>query len=230
MSVAIVMLFCAGFFLVGALYGFQLGRARARKPVRPANLSNLPEPDANAAVHEAGHAFVASRCTVIRVTQIRLEEKGGGGAVTTVSTQGAANLAWCQLVVDLAGVAAEAMVFGSKFRTGPATEDLLKARDRAEHIAALELKRPWDKDVPTISLAWRSMFVEPLSEQAEAVMSLAYSYARHILDRNRTQHYQLTSAVLAHRILNEALVEAYLPTQLFVLMRRAARCPGTFFA
>lgn len=230
MSVALVMLVCAGFFLVGALYGFQLGRARARKVVRPANLSNSPEPDANTAVHEAGHAFVASRCTVIRVTQIRLEEKGGGGAVTTCQISGAANLPWCQLVVDLAGVAAEAMVFGLKFRTGPATDDLLKARDRAEHIAALELKRPWDKDVPTISLAWRSMFVEPLSEQAEAVMSLAYSYARYILERNRTQHHQLTSAVLAHRVMDEALVEAYLPTQLFVLLRRAARCPGTFFA
>ena len=129
----------------------------SRKPLvrvyLPKGFAN--EPRTRVAVHEAGHAiasFVSPSVTkidsiTVTVTEFENGETTIDGKVCAKLVRVVPNLedCWEQVVIRVAGLAAEALIYGY-FMSSDAEQDLYDARDFAERIIELECESGRHKD------------------------------------------------------------------------------------
>lgn len=169
------------------------------------------ERDERVAVHEAGHAVAAWFCTAIAaVDRVTIDPAPAAalGLGTNDITGGHVahrmarldNWRWCAAVVDLAGFAAEAMVFDS-VQTLPSARDLTDARDNVRACGGLSY--PWP--TPDVSgPEFASYFVEPPSTAEVAGLAKAYYTARHVvLATHGSDLRRLANALRRRRYITE---------------------------
>jgi hypothetical protein len=155
-----------------------------------------------AAVHEAGHAIVANRCTrVMKIGDIRLGDGDGGIQYDARLFDGKAEI---QMVIGLAGPAAEIMHYGS-FHGQSCRSDLLFSRDYA---SLADVKR-FDAPAHPAPKFLKTAFAVPLTEQEELAMHYAYSMARDILQREQERHGKLVNALLTCGGFSESQTRAW---------------------
>jgi hypothetical protein len=176
---------------------------RMRLPVpsgRPPAAATAPPPDTDdtrMAVHEAGHALAAWRCTVVtHVHRASLEGRDGGFVTYDFIADPSPAHAWCKLVITLAGIAAELAVF-SRARSGPAEKDLLHARKLSRLL--VHACPPWSDAAAAPDLPFERLFRAPLPPGERAVLQRAYAKARALVRDSRAAHGRLTSLLLHRR-------------------------------
>lgn len=163
-----------------------------------------------AAVHEAGHALVAARCTLNdRVASVAITKDGCGHVIHIMNSSGA-HFAWCELVILLAGVAAENMSLGN-MKSGGASKDLANALTYATTIAWRQGDPlPWPK-ADRRSFPFEQVYGDPIHPNVLHTLHYAYDIARAILEKHVEGHARLTAAILAIETLDEKTVKVYLP-------------------
>jgi len=164
-------------------------------------------PLVRAAIHEAGHAVVASRCTI--VTELtKIEINGGVGKVRYIALK-SKDKPFCDSVIALAGIACECGTYG-KFQTQAAAQDLVDAREAVARILEEHLPTPeWLSRSYEEKLPFADMFVPPLSGQEEALFHSAYAVAKRVLAENQAAHARLVGALLCTRSLEGKVLEEW---------------------
>lgn len=163
------------------------------------------------AVHEAGHAVLALRCSIVTHVTINMRreslEPGVGGAVYHRTRHWSpTDIEWCTLVIALGGIAAENAIYG-RFRSQPASMDLLRALAGARALIDDGCRTPpWKDTGRTRALKFRAMFAEALTDAEVAILQLAYDTARNTLDRHMRMHGRLTSAIFACGDMSDTVV------------------------
>lgn len=147
-----------------------------------------------AAVHEAGHALVALRCTLVEQVLFATIDLGEQPRVEYVLA-GDPRYEWCDAVIALSGIAAEVMVFGS-FRSRLSRSDLVAARMRAESIVSSGVVPRCVVPDAGCGLDFSKVFADPPSARVLAVMDDAYRTARSILRGHVAAHGQLVGRLL----------------------------------
>jgi ATP-dependent Zn protease len=216
LSNVLVVLALAAIFLIAWGIG-HLTPGRSKNPLPKPSTASLDTTRCRTAVHEAGHALAALRCTLVtKVTQIVIQEDELGGEVTWQIAAEAPNTAWCTLVVALAGLAAETFVFG-KVRSGPSSSDLMKARKLATEIATTgRTTPPWG----TAKKSWPfrfTMYATPLTAGEHQILQAAYDTARGLLVTHESSHAYLTSRILACGRVDQALIEEWFGSRRFMV-------------
>jgi hypothetical protein len=190
------------------LWRFLSGRWKTRE-VRP-KAANIDDPDTRTAVHEVGHLLVAARCTRVDAI-IGAEIRDDGGSVTydIRSDDGKVE---CEMVILLAGLAAENMVYGM-FHPSECRDDLMRARVLAKH--AIARRFPYSSD--NLPKFFGKVFEVPASEKENGAMQLAYVTARTLLEKkNALAHSKLVGSLLAMRKMSERDIEAHVGGRGFI--------------
>lgn len=152
--------------------------------------------DTKLAVHESGHTVVGWLCTTTTQIPSVTIENANGGIIENTNT----NNAWCQLVIDLAGVAAESFVFGKPVQSKPAASDLSKALSKAKML--IGTKPPWDIPAIETSLPFEKMFTEITLKEA-AVLKHGYAMAKRLITKHSVGYYRLVNTLLAKKTITE---------------------------
>ena len=167
--------------------------------------SNTPDNlNTRLAVHEAGHAITAWWCSgVDQVKLITIEEPTGGKIYLNFNPR-AKNILWCDLVITLAGIAAELSVY-SKVRSKPAEKDLTIARDLARQLAGKgATSPPWSvKHSKDYSLSFGKMYHSTPSDLEQEILKEGYRHARFLLNKRSGHFDRLVSFLLLHRSVKE---------------------------
>jgi ATP-dependent Zn protease len=170
-----------------------------------------------AAVHEAGHAVTAWCCTIIiSVDEARIDADGGL-VRWMMRDYNSSDVRWCNLVISMAGAAAEIAVFG-KVRTGESKKDLLAARSKAEELVGKgDDTSPWRKRcVVAESLPFAQIYVPAITSEEELILRNAYIEAKTIVRAHGERFYQIVSALLAKGTLKEHDLEKILRKRTFI--------------
>lgn len=186
------------------------------KPNIPKTIGNIP-PDTQefrVAVHEAGHAITAWLCTaVVNINHITISDHGGQTNVTM--TKKSLDAFWCDLVITLAGFAAEVTIYRNG-RSGPMANDLLIARELANILIQNGANTsPWKK-VSSGTLNFQKMFQQPLSENERQVIEAGYQHARYLLQQHLSSHHRLVVYLLRHRTVTEKEMETLFGKRTFI--------------
>jgi ATP-dependent Zn protease len=189
------------------------------EPDAPSRPARSMDTDRNLAVHEAGHAVTAWACTMVqRIDRIDLDADEGRRGITVYDyfSHDSDDALWCSIVIGLGGVAAELMVDG-KVRSGPAENDLLKARQTAAKLCARGVDTPpWGDHGHVRSLPLEKMYTT-LSTGERQVLDHAYRMARALVWTYRPGHTRLVKILLAERKVSEiAVVKALGPRRFFI--------------
>lgn len=192
---------------------------RARSPLPPLP-DAFPDLEPATVVHEAGHAVLAWYCTaVVDVTCVNVRRDSGakaGGHVSYRSLPVSSPAAvWCDVVVSLAGLAAELMVFGSFF-SGRCASDLSCARRGAEAIVRSGYEPPGGLG-PGPSLPFDRMFADPLPDQELRVLRAAYRVARDILEERSEDLSRLSQLLISRPVVGGADLRSVLGRRPFTL-------------
>lgn len=169
--------------------------------------------DTKLAVHESGHTVVGWLCTTTtQIPSVTIENANGGITMiysfiientnTNINTNTNTNTnnAWCKLVIDLAGVAAESFVFGKPVQSKPAASDLSKALSKAKML--IGTKPPWDIPAIETSLPFEKMFTEITLKEA-AVLKHGYAMAKRLITKHSVGYYRLVNTLLAKKTITE---------------------------
>lgn len=157
------------------------------------------------AVHEAGHAIAAWFCSsVFRIQSVVMDESGGGYVdyVISYNKKDERPKYWCNLVIALAGVAAEVKIY-STVRSHPARLDLAYARQLAEKLSKTESDFPWYFDAAAPTLPFEEIYETPLSNKENEILSNTYRYVSRLLLVRTKQHHKLVVYLLKHRQISE---------------------------
>ncbi len=163
------------------------------------------------AVHEAGHALVALRCTAVD-SVLSIRSGNDDGEVRHVfGTLDETGRDWCQLVIAMAGIAAETMVF-RKFRSGRGETDLIKAIRFARNILRTSTGTPrpsWRVPEGIKSPPFGAVFQEPPGKDIEAILAIGYMTAKALLEKHRHAHTNLTLMLQSYSIMDEKAIEQW---------------------
>lgn len=176
--------------------------------------------ETRAAVHEAGHAIAAWFCTnVVEVSWAYITPEGSGKVKYTCRRDPSASAAysetkWCDLVICLAGITAEIVVYG-KTRSGPAAKDLEEALGHARALAGSEA--PWETS-DSVRVPFETAFRHPLSAAEFKVFQAGYQMAKRLVLSRERQLYQLVSALLMWRRTGPAEMERFLGSRFTALI------------
>lgn len=160
------------------------------------------------AVHESGHALCAWSCRLVKeIDKVHtvMESRGGLTHFTlydfdTVPGQ------WCDLVITLAGMAAEIKVYG-RTHSGRSHGDLTRCFEIADYLAqANELTPPWKKTPTRTTLPFHKMFRQ-LSPTQRSIIDQAYDMAHLILHRYDDKFHHLIRVLLDKKNLGIPEVE-----------------------
>lgn len=180
-------------FLAFAVILISIPWAKEKKPVQRKPV-HVDLPEIRAAVHEAGHAVAAWCCTLVTRVKIASVGKQGDGRVGfEFLSLGSSDARWCQLVIALAGPAAEAMVY-KKGRSRESSFDLTAALAYAEAIGTAP--PPWAAQRGPVFDFDRLYHPRP-SDQARRNLEEGYRMAKCILQKSEHRMYAVTSALLA---------------------------------
>jgi hypothetical protein len=185
-------------------------RDRGELPKKVKRPFHLDLPEVRAAIHEAGHAVTAWRCTA--VGEIEFVRVGGGEGLVRFSFSPRRSVAcdWCRVVIALAGPAAEAMTYASG-RSLESRSDLTSALRFAESLAGT--RPPW-KVPEGKTFDFEKLFHPRPPEAVLLVLCDAYRTARRIVRGDRRGVHVVASALLSkkkisHRDLEVALGPRY---------------------
>lgn len=153
-------------------------------------------------------------CTSVQTIQLATIEAAHGGSVNYRARAGGGNdQIWCDLVIRLAGVAAEVKVYG-KLPATPSTNDLNEARASAGLVSGVP---PWEvlaggsKKFP-----FDQIYVTRLSAVDLAVLNLAYAKARDLIEMLGPRYFLLVALLLACKSVREAQVAEILGSRHFI--------------
>lgn len=164
-------------------------------------------------MHEAGHAVLAMQCTIVReVEEVRIDacdtfEGSTGATIYTIDVE-----PWCGLVISLAGLTAEAMIYGRFFvvKSGSdLTNALAKARTIAadRRVAEKSMRRLVEHATASRTLPFRDFFVDEISDEELSFLNAGYEVARSVLERHRARHARMAAMLLAHGHVGKATIE-----------------------
>lgn len=189
---------CVGLFLLFA-QRWAVRRASARNDRKAAEGRSrvAVHDECLTAEHEAGHALAAWACFL--VDRIVVASIDGSPHVTHRFwlPRFKGDQEWCDMVISLAGIAAELMV-NSRARTGGSASDIVAARASATWIIEHKATVPWDA-VDVKSLPFAHLFDPPLSSEERACLETGFSKARQLLRDGADRHARMVSALLCHR-------------------------------
>lgn len=199
--------------LVGLFFAFsgstpkeEMSPARSR-PVH----ADLPE--VRAAIHESGHVISNWCCTLVSQVKSASIGSGGDGRVQSIYLDlQTPSAKWCHLVIDLAGPAAEAMVY-ARGRNRESQRDLLSALKYAEAIGTDE--PPWPKTEGR-TLDFSRLYKTPPSDAALRNLKEGYRMARRILRLNEMRVYRVASLLLAKKKISQVDLKTILGSRLRV--------------
>jgi ATP-dependent Zn protease len=172
------------------------------------------------AVHEAGHAVAAWCCTLVSevtIATIEAKDRGagwdGGFVNYTYYRTYWSSGDWCKMVIALAGVAAEALVY-SRWRSTGSERDLLQALEIAEGLVAKGAAEhiPWQRlgetpgRAPDLGKAFKT---RPPAAVAEN-LNEGYRMARHVLGSHGGAFFKVVSMLLAKKSTTRADMEQVL--------------------
>lgn len=200
--------------LVRSLWAMFLTRLR---PSRPTPVETPDTPKVRTAVHEAGHALAAWRCSnVVEVRCVTIDGPSGGFVDYSAPPPRSADELWCQIVIILAGIAAELAVYRTT-RSGPAERDLRFARRRARMLAALgKPAPPWTPRAKPPAQRFESLYEHPLSDDEAAVLRIGYDKARLLIRDSHAQHSRLVALLLHQRTLDHAAMRVLFGSRAWV--------------
>lgn len=157
---------------------------------------SLDTAECRAAVHEAGHALLALRCSIVsNIVEVSIDAEAGTGRVEYDIDVRSKNYESCSIVIHLGGLAAEGLVFG-KFRTGHARTDLLKARRLAQSLS--ERNESFSLSSPSVRSTHVFDQSLPNAKPEETkILESARLYAKSVLKRGIQQHTQIVSLLLS---------------------------------
>lgn len=176
-------------------------RAESKEPFLK---SSIDTPECRAAVHEAGHALLALRCTIVaRVAFVEVHPASGTGQTSYDIDSLSSGYPWCALVIALGGLVAEGLSFG-KFRTGNARKDLVHARDYAEQLVQKgEVQPPWIVE-PVFPNRMFELAMPSISPAASLVLERGRVSAKSVLRRSMSEHARIVSLLLSRRRVEES--------------------------
>lgn len=183
------------------------------KPKKTSSTSSPPLipvdlPEIRTAVHEAGHAIAVWCCTLVTdVSAVVVKKEGREGYVRfeKVVTETPRAL-WCELVISLSGVAAEAMIY-KRGRSADSREDLERALVFAERIGRADA--PWKTSSgPTFDFS--KIYASPPSPHVVRNLETGYRMAKRILHANENRFYGLVSALITKKKLTKKDLESLL--------------------
>lgn len=209
-----------------AAAGYAAWRFRSRPnaqptPPPPRRIEHPDSPECRAAVHEAGHALLALRCSIaddirlsVRPEDLQPDQKG----LVTFNLRhwDTRQIHWCVAVIILGGIAAENAIYG-KFQSIPASSDLRRALDVSRALVKAKALTPqWKETCKRRTLNFRGMFAEPLTDNEVVVLQHAYDTARHLIDQHHTMFGKLTAAILACGTMNENVLARWAGDRSFI--------------
>lgn len=188
------------------------------RPPRPTPVETPDTPQVRTAVHEAGHALAAWRCSkVVEIRCVTIDGPTGGFVDYAAPPPRTADELWCQLVIILAGIAAELAVYRTT-RSGPAERDLRFARRRARMLAALGGPAPpWTlrtKEPP--AQRFERLYERPLSAGEATALRVGYDKARLLIRDSHAQHGRLVALLLHQHTLDHAAMRVLLGSRAWV--------------
>ncbi len=181
-----------------------------------------------AAVHEAGHTVVAWCCTLVPVIgDVTIEAEDGGATRMWLYSQDSPESHWCDMVIYLAGMAAEIAAFG-KMKTRGCGPDIERALSRAKKIAESgNITPPWKSPKRKQSLEFDKM-IHALDPQQAKVLSEGYRMAYCILEAHGNRFYKVVSVLLAKKTASCDDIETVLGPRAFVKIMGIPVAAGWF--
>lgn len=175
-----------------------------------------------AAVHEAGHVVTAWSCSrVDAVSDVQIQY-GSGQTRYQHRFANEGDSIWCQLVLYMAGPAAEAMVY-RRWRSLGSASDLDLARSCAEKLSRLGCtKSPWSS-APASSADLAAAFRSPMGKAESDVLRRGFTEAQRVVTAHGPAFYKIVGALLQRRSLAAADLAAYLPNRDCLKALRSAR-------
>jgi ATP-dependent Zn protease len=200
--------------LLGALLLFIVA-AHKWEPPEHKPIPRQPEPqqkkfENRAAVHEAGHTVAAWCCTQVHdLRSVTIELKEGGLTSFWSYDNDTPESRWCDIVINLAGLAAEIAAYG-KFRGAECESDLNKARQQAKHLAAEGLLTPpWKAPKRRRKFSFDKVF-HALDPNQARILAEAYDMAHQILEAYGNSFHRLVSMLLTRKTASATDLEAVL--------------------
>ena len=193
----------------------------ARKPLDRQPVDHSKTFANRAAVHEAGHAITVWCCTLVHevgdVTIEHEDETMRGGLTTfwTHKCEETSESLWCDIVILLAGMAAEIAAFG-KTRSGGCASDLREAAKKAEILAKSgNLTPPWKTQPRQKVIQFQKMIIDLDPEHAR-IMQEAYRMAHVILEAHGNNFFKVVSILLAKKTVSAVDIETVLGPRAFI--------------
>ena len=182
-----------------------------KKKVKHKKGAFVEDEETRTAVHEAGHALVAWRATRVHtVTAAWLHKTGGNVGYQVRAVDGKYET---ELIIRLAGIAAEIMVFGNT-RSLPSRSDLSYARAALDDVDEKWLDEPEGK-VPTF---FSKAYEPALSETEERKLQRAYLMARKVLDKHSASHSHMVCHLLSCKRLETKNLDAIFGSRAFMFV------------
>lgn len=181
-------------------------RARERRPPERGRHPQIDTPAARVAAHEAGHVVAAWSCAAVsEVSRVEMDDDGG----TTYYRMPIEGNEWSQIVISLAGICAESMIF-RRWKSGPSRHDMQTARALASALQARgEDTPPWTPSRTDVPL--EKAFFDQLSAGELETMQIAYAEAQRIVDRHAKELYLVAGDLLATGRLDRDHLASRLP-------------------
>jgi len=197
------------FLLVGLAILALLWLEQAPKPVPKGPVPRNTFQN-RAAVHEAGHAIVAWACTwVSTVDSVSIEEKDGGSTCFRLKSDDSPEEMWCNLVISLAGIAAEVGAF-KRMHSTESKGDLVKSLALSEKLAKLnQVTPPWKVPEREKSLPFDKIF-RSLDHDQKVILTHAYHVAHGVIDSHGAHYYKLVSLLLTKKTISSSDMESIL--------------------
>jgi ATP-dependent Zn protease len=210
-------------FLVGLLAGFvwliRESNKLKEKPVTKKPKGKAPHRHIfqnRAAVHEAGHTLAAWCCTLVdTVDSVTIERPEGGHVLYRQNVADTTEGVWCELVITLAGLAAEISEF-NVIRSGESESDLQKSLASAKNLASNgSTKSPWGTFSREKTLKFKNMYrdLEPVHEQ---ILAEAYTMCHEIIEAHGNKFYKLVSVLLTKKTISQSDLESVLGNRSFI--------------
>jgi ATP-dependent Zn protease len=181
-----------------------------------------------AAVHEAGHTVTAWCCTLVpEIGDVTIEAEDGGATRMWLYSQDSHESRWCDMVIYLAGMAAEIAAFG-KVKTRGCGPDIERALSQAKKIAESgNVTPPWKSPSRKKSLEFDKM-IHSLDPQHAKVLSEGYRMAYSILEAHGNRFYKVVSVLLTKKTASSTDIEAVLGPRAFVKIMGIPVAAGWF--
>jgi len=164
---------------------------------------------------------------VPEIGDVTIEAEDGGATRMWLYSQDSHESRWCDMVIYLAGMAAEIAAFG-KVKTRGCGPDIERALSQAKKIAESgNVTPPWKSPSRKKSLEFDKM-IHSLDPQHAKVLSEGYRMAYSILEAHGNRFYKVVSVLLTKKTASSTDIEAVLGPRAFVKIMGIPVAAGWF--